>query len=155
MDWEAMRNEYIQGGITYRQLAAKYGVPLRTLGQHAKDEKWVEMKQQASDKAATMAVEAAARAKADMAEKIYSAAGLMLDKVIDSAKSVKTAKDIRMLTAAIKDIRDIAGVQSEADKQEQEARIMALRAKADTASGNDDDMGVTVKLIGEVVDYVQ
>lgn len=135
MDWTAARDEYIQGGVTYRQLAAKYKVPLRTLGKRAKAEDWVGLRQQVVDKSATLAADAAAQAKADMATRIYDSAGLMLDKVLDALQDAVTPKEIRALTAAVKDIREIVGIKSAGDQAEQEARIAALRSKAD----RDDD----------------
>lgn len=135
MDWTAARDEYIQGGVTYRQLAAKYSVPLRTLGKRAKAEDWVGLRQQVIDKSATLAADAAAQAKADMATRIYDSAGLMLEKVLDALQNARTPKDIRALTAAVKDIREIVGIKSAGDQAEQEARIAALRSKAD----RDDD----------------
>ena len=135
MDWTAARDEYIQGGVTYRQLAAKYKVPLRTLGKRAKAEDWVGLRQQVVDKSATLAADAAAQAKADMATRIYDSANLMLDKVLDALQDAITPKDIRALTAAVKDIREIVGVKSAGDQAEQDARIAALRSRAD----RDDD----------------
>lgn len=137
MDWTAARDEYIQGGVTYRQLAAKYNVPLRTLGKRAKAEDWVGLRQQVIDKSATLAADAAAQAKADMATRIYDSAGLMLEKVLDALQDDITPKEIRALTAAVKDIREIVGIKSAGDQAEQEARIAALRSKAD----RDDDDG--------------
>ena len=136
-NWDAIRAEYIQGGITYRQLVEKHGVPLRTLAAHAKDEGWVELRKQASDRAATLAVDAAANAKADMATRIFNAAGELLEKTMSIAKTAKSAKEIRLLTGSLKDIRDIIGIRSEEDMQEQQARIAALRAKA--AGGTEDE----------------
>ena len=43
-DWLTIRNDYINGGGSYRQLAEKYGVPLRTIAKHAKDEGWQKLK---------------------------------------------------------------------------------------------------------------
>lgn len=143
MDWTAARNEYIQGGVTYRQLAAKYNVPLRTLGKRAKAEDWVGLRQQVIDKSATLAADAAAQAKADMATRIYDSAGLMLDKVLDALQDDITPKEIRALTAAVKDIREIVGIKSDGDQAEQEARIAALRSKAD----RDDDSKNTAQLV--------
>ena len=143
MDWTAARDEYIQGGVTYRQLAKKYSVPLRTLGKRAKAEDWVGLRQQVIDKSATLAADAAAQAKADMATRIYDSAGLMLEKVLDALQNARTPKDIRALTAAVKDIREIVGIKSAGDQAEQEARIAALRSKAD----RDDDSKNTAQLV--------
>lgn len=143
MDWTAARDEYIQGGVTYRQLAVKYCVPLRTLGKRAKAEDWVGLRQQVIDKSATLAADAAAQAKADMATRIYDSAGLMLAKVLDALQDDITPKEIRALTAAVKDIREIVGIKSAGDQAEQEARIAALRSKAD----RDDDSKNTAQLV--------
>ena len=43
-DWLTIRNDYINGGGSYRKLAEKYGVPLRTIAKHAKDEDWQTLK---------------------------------------------------------------------------------------------------------------
>lgn len=45
-DWLTIRNDYINGGGSYRQLAEKYGVALRTIAKHAKDEEWQKQKEE-------------------------------------------------------------------------------------------------------------
>lgn len=42
VDWLKIKNDYINGLGSYRKLAEQYGVPVRTLAKHAKDEKWQE-----------------------------------------------------------------------------------------------------------------
>ena len=60
VDWNEIRKEYIQGGVSYRELAAKYGVPLKNLARRAKDENWVELRKQSDHKAATKTVDSVA-----------------------------------------------------------------------------------------------
>ena len=43
-DWVTIRNDYINGGGSYRKLSEKYGVSLRTIAKHAKDEEWQQQK---------------------------------------------------------------------------------------------------------------
>ena len=45
VDWLAIRNDYINGGGSYRKMAEKYSVPLRTIAHRAKEEKWQELKE--------------------------------------------------------------------------------------------------------------
>lgn len=52
-DWLKIRNDYINGGGSYRELSKKYGVPLRTLSIHAKDEEWTRLKKENCDAIAT------------------------------------------------------------------------------------------------------
>ena len=45
-DWLTIRNDYINGGGSYRQLSEKYGVSLRTIAKHASDEEWQQLKEE-------------------------------------------------------------------------------------------------------------
>ncbi len=130
-DMAKAKREYLKGGVSYRALAAKYGVSMRTLAARAKAENWVGLREQACNKAAAMEADAIAKAKADLASRVYEAASMMLDKAVAVAEKCDSAKDVRALTAAIRDIREIAGVRSELDRQEQEARIANLRRQAE------------------------
>ena len=46
VDWLTIRNDYINGGGSYRKLSEKYGVALRTIAKHAKDEEWQQLKEE-------------------------------------------------------------------------------------------------------------
>ena len=49
VDWLTIRNEYINGGGSYRQLAEKHGVKFSALREVAFREKWVEAKAEQMD----------------------------------------------------------------------------------------------------------
>lgn len=40
VDWLTIRNDYINGGGSYRQLAKKYGVSMRQLAEYGRNEGW-------------------------------------------------------------------------------------------------------------------
>ena len=44
VDWLTIRNDYVNGGGSYRQLAEKYGVPFSTLTDRATKGKWKQAK---------------------------------------------------------------------------------------------------------------
>lgn len=52
-NWDRIKAEYLRGGTSYRQLADKHGVPLRTLAARAKRDSWADELQQVSNEAAT------------------------------------------------------------------------------------------------------
>ena len=64
-----------------------------------------------------------------------------------------TEKAIRALTAAVKDLREIQGIKSQLDTQEQEARIANLRRQAERAE--EGKAAFTVMLEGETEEYVR
>lgn len=53
VDWLAIKTEYINGGISYRKLAEKYGVPFPTLRDRAAREAWKEEKKEQRNKVVT------------------------------------------------------------------------------------------------------
>lgn len=97
VDWDAMRTEYIQGGVSYRELAAKYGVPFPTLAERAKAEKWVELRKQAHDKAITKTVETVAKQNAKVDDRINRLANRLIDK-LEKAVDELDVKTVTMKT---------------------------------------------------------
>ena len=57
-------------------------------------------------------------------------------------KSIVDRQGLKQIASALKDIKEVKMLRSELDKQEQQARIDALRHKSMTGDGDDDDTGV-------------
>lgn len=98
MDWNRIRRDYIAGKGSYRELAAKYGVPYRTLADRAKAEKWVELRNQSRAKAASKTVEAVAEANSRIDTRIYGAADRLLGILERSMEEL----DARVITKRFK-----------------------------------------------------
>ena len=62
VDWLAIRNDYINGGGSYRKLAEKYGVSFNTLQDRAKREEWKSLKDNQHDKITTEVLQKTAKA---------------------------------------------------------------------------------------------
>lgn len=147
VDWKKIKKEYIAGGISYRKLAEKHGVSFNTLEKVARREGWCELRRQADEKAATRVVEA------------VSSRNARLDKAVDlaleaackylTAPGQLRAVDLKDVTTALKNLRDLKGIKSEADMEEQRARIEALRARAGITN-DDEDGGGGVILMSDV-----
>lgn len=67
IDWNAIRAEYIGGGISQRKLAKKYGIAEGTLLQRANVEHWQKLRNQAEIKSITRTEQKTAEAAADNA----------------------------------------------------------------------------------------
>jgi protein subunit release factor A len=67
IDWNAIRAEYIGGGISQRKLAEKHGVPWPTLRDRASREKWQKKANEARYDAVTKAVQETASTAAENA----------------------------------------------------------------------------------------
>ena len=148
-DWQAIKTEYITTDTSYRKLAEKYGIHYKVISDRGKDEKWVELRSQYRDKTLTKTLSKISAHEADRAARIYSVADKLLRKIeamVDS-DAIISEKGIRSLTAAVKDLKEIQGVRSDIDKQEQEARIANLRRQAEKNDAGNND-GLTVILEG-------
>ena len=146
MDWEQIRTEYITGDDSYRQLAEKYGVSLSDVGSHGAQEGWVSQRKQYRDKVRTKTMEKIANQTAGQAAKRAAKVGELADALLlKLGEAIESGdldpKSIRSLTASLRDLQEIKGDKSDLDRQEQEARIAALRAKSQTDE-DDDETGV-------------
>ena len=150
MDWKKIKAEYIAGGTSYRKLAEKYKVSFNTLKTHAIEEEWYKLRQQANNKATTKMVETISTKEAEKAVDIIDVADKLLEKIGTLAEMVADADSIKKLTSAIKDLKDIKGIKSDADICEQEARIAKLQKEAQE---EEKDNGVTIVIGSDAEEY--
>ena len=143
LDWKRIKAEYIAGGTSYRKLAEKYGVSPTTLTKVAGREGWVEARQQADIKKTSKIVDAVSDKEAKKAVDIIDVADKLLEKIEAVAEMVSDPDSIKKLTSAIKDLKDIKGIRSDADMREQEARIAKLRREAE----RDDDSTQEIEIV--------
>ena len=77
-----------------------------------------------------------------------------IEKIADSDSI--DAKGIKNLTSALKDLREIKGIKSDADTREQEARIKKLERELDSESdANGVDIHVTFGVEGEQAKWAE
>ena len=132
MDWNKLKAEYVAGGISYRELAKKHGVSFNTLKTIAIRENWTDLRQQANNNTTTRIVEKVVEENAKHTASIYDVADKLLGKIESLMMEEKlTIANIKDLTSAIKNIKEIKGVKSDIDLREQEARINKLRKEVE------------------------
>lgn len=138
-DWQAIKTEYITTDTSYRKLAEKYGVSRVQIGNVGKEEGWVELRRQHLADTLTKTVDAISELEVERARRILTVADKLLDKIEELADRPRplNEKAIRSLTAALKDLKEVQGVKSRLDKQEQMARIDNLRKSAQGDQPND------------------
>ena len=138
-DWSAIKIEYISNPNTsYRKLAERYGVHFTNIAKKAKEENWQQERIQYANTTLTNTLDALTNDKVDRAVRIQSVAEKLLGKIETLIEYTESPQSIRQLTAAVKDIKEIQMIKSDADLREQEARIANLRKQgekeADTAN---------------------
>ena len=153
MDWKEIKAEYATGDISYRELAKKYDVSFSTLSKVARREGWSKLRKKACEKEDAKIASVIGKQNAKRAIKIIKVADRLLDKICEQidAMPVIDAQSLKQLTSALKDLKDIKGVKSDADMREQEARIAKLQRDAEV--GNDETEDITVTLQGDLDVY--
>ena len=134
-DWQAIETEYITTDTSYRKLAQKHGVHYQAICHRSKEGGWIAKREQYKNDTITKTVDAISEQEVDRATRIQTVADKLLNKIEAIVEAVEpedmTAKAIRALTAAVKDLKEIQGIKSRLDEQEQEARIANLRKQAE------------------------
>ena len=151
-DWAEIRDDYMTGTLTYDQIAEKYGVSLTQVKKHGGDEGWFGLRKEFRTKCIPAVMDAAAAAKGRIAERIYAGAEKALDKIDKALETAKTGKEIKALTSAIKDVKEIMDIRTELDVKEQLARIEKMRREAEP--DNQEGREVAVNLNG-VEEYAE
>ena len=120
VDWNAIRAEYIGGGISQRKLAKKYNVSETTLMKKANAEEWHQLREKAESKSTAQAQQRTAEKAADnavIAADIKKRLLLRLKRIEEKypfdATEIRTHQGkstvtfrIRDLTAAYKDLTE-------------------------------------------------
>ena len=121
MDWIKIKNEYINGNISYRKLAEKYRVSLRQIANVAKAEKWVDLKKKQCNKISTKLQQKTADKIVDRNVRLLEISDKLTSKInkaveeLDMRLTEEGKVDVDMvevdrlnkLTKALKDIKDI------------------------------------------------
>jgi hypothetical protein len=135
-NWDDIKTEYITTHIGMRPLAAKYGITYNALRKRAERGAWVAQRAQfVADTGADRVAIHREKVKNEY-KGLLDAAETLSDKIcaavehITEEDIIKDKRGLRSLTGAIKDLADIQGVKSEADRREQEARIKNLERQA-------------------------
>lgn len=145
--WSDARQDYITSSLSYRQIAEKYNLPFGTLTKRATNEKWREHRKKCGEKTVSKTIDRIASGEAKRYEKIIATATKALDrieKMLDDPEL--TPGGLRALASALVDAKNVQGLKSELDKDEQRARIDKLKKDADRDA--DEAKQITVRIEG-------
>ena len=151
VDWLAIRNDYINGGGSYRKLAEKYGVNKDSIATRAKAEDWKGQRDAQTDKTQTKTrqktEEKIAEALSDEAAKKVKLRTGLLDmalKWLDSQKEgVADTGDFRRMVQSCIDL-GVMDTQSGAEVED-DGLLAALGSNAKAVFGDGDDSGILPK----------
>ena len=136
-DWNKIKTEYLTSDTSYRKLAQKYGVNATTIAKKASKEGWVSHRQQLANRTLSKTLTAVSNRQVNRAARLQKVADKLLNKIeaaVDDYNMEVLLVDrqsLRQITGALKDIKDIQMIRSEADLREQEARIAKLLKEAE------------------------
>lgn len=152
-DWDKIKTEYITTGTSYRKLAEKYGVGASTLFARASKEQWVEERERHKNKTIAKTLNAIGSQQAQRAARLQTVADKLLCKIEDAVDDLNMAElfmdkqALRQITGALKDLKDVQMIRSDADLREQEARIRNLQKQAER-DDEDKDRRIVVQIGG-------
>lgn len=152
MDWNKIKQEYISGGISYRELAKKHDISFSTLSKKASSEKWTELKEAAEQDSNEEIIKAVGKKQGKRIEKLQAVADKMLEKIetiVSELSAQELMPALKTLTGALKDIKDVQ--KSGTDVKEQLARINKLEKETDIADKEAQE--IVIEISPEVEEY--
>ena len=139
-DWRKIKTEYITTDTSYRKLGQKYGVHYQTICRRAKEEGWIEQREQHENKVVTKTLDKISEKQSNSAELMQDTANALLQMIADGIGKFNTdtlladRQALRGITGALKDLKDVLSLKSDADLEEQKARIAKLRKEVEEES---------------------
>ena len=88
VDWNAIRAEYIGGGISQRQLADKYGITYAAIRNKAENGGWLDLRDEAQRRSNAQATQAVAEAVVDNAKLKQDIVSILLTKMRTIAENI-------------------------------------------------------------------
>lgn len=147
-NWNQIKAEYLSGGISYRKLCEKYDVPLSTLKRKAKEENWVELKNQVEHKIGDAVADRVVVNEVKKTVVFDTLVDEMMLRVAEAISTVdtKNAKAVNLLADALGKLQRIKGYdRSNLDDEEQKARIASLRAKSENKNEDAGEMVIRIE----------
>ena len=158
-DWRKIKTEYITTDTSYRKLGLKYGVHYQTICRRAKEEGWIEQREQHENKVVTKTLDKISEKQSNSAELMQDTANALLHMIAEGLEKfdpdtlLADRQALRGITGALKDLKDVLSLKSDADLEEQKARIAKLRKEAE-----EDDAAppeIKVSIVGGADEYAK
>jgi len=92
-DWNAIRAEYIGGGISQRKLAKKHGVAIGTLLERANKEGWAKQRERVQNKAVIRAEQKAVDSASDFAAKAAQCRAMLIEQLAFEIQEVRKIQE--------------------------------------------------------------
>jgi len=159
-DWNEIKTDFLATGMSYPELARKWGVSLSTVKKRAMREKWTEQHikvmelepKEEPEPITEPEVFYAADMRAERARKLLRTTDEMVDRIIDALFLIKPEDtySLSVLVRALKDLREMQGLnKTQLDIEEQQARIQKLRREAQQEEERSE---ISVNIMGMSVD---
>jgi cob(I)alamin adenosyltransferase len=158
-DWRKIKTEYITTDTSYRKLGLKYGVHYQTICRRAKEEGWIEQREHHENKVVTKTLDKISEKQSSSAELMQDTANALLQMIADGIEKFDTdtlladRQALRGITGALKDLKDVLSLKSDADLEEQKARIAKLRKEAE--EGDAAPPEIKVSIVGGADEYAK
>ena len=135
VNWDAIKAEYIAGGISYRDLSAKYGVSTGQITTRSKQEGWIKARKRCQDRTVTKTIDIVSTQKARSLANIMLAADKLADRIQANVDILDNARDTSDIAKALKytidTIQQVYGIQTPAQlhRQKMDEEKLALERK--------------------------
>lgn len=145
--WDKLRMEYISSSdVSIRGLEKKHGISYTMIRTRMQNEKWLEQREELKKRAKERSIELVSEHQAEECSRAFRLANKVIDKlevlidsvVVSTEDEDKTSdviasatRNLKNITSAIKDLKEIGVCRSELDLAEQKARIAKLRKEAE------------------------
>lgn len=158
MDWQQIKTEYItDSSMSYRKLAQKYKVGVQSITTRSKREGWIEQRERHKNDIVTKSLKKISERESSRISKYMEITDTLTQKLIEALELVQPGDTyaLRQITSSLKDLKEMQGVKSEADRREQEARIRNLEKQAEADANTNTEVTIKFEAEGEKSEWAE
>lgn len=154
--WDKLRIEYISSPDTsMRGLQRKYGIPFNAIKKRVDNEDWNKQRDEFRTTSMRKSLDLVSDFMADECSRAFRIANKVMNKLEECVDNIDVTddyamKNLKSITSAIKDLKEIGIFRSSLDQAEQEARIKKLQKDAEEEQT---DTTITVIIDDELKSY--
>lgn len=153
--WEKIKYEYVTTDISMRGIQKKYGIPFNRIKTKVDNENWNAEREEYKTKIKQKSIDLLAEHNAEECTRAFRIANKVMDKLEECVDNIDVTddyamKNLKSITSAIKDLKEIGIFRSTLDQAEQEARIRKLQKDAEE---DQKDSTITVVFEGDMESY--
>lgn len=160
IDWTHIRNDFINAGMTMRELSRKYGVSVKCISDHSKREQWVNKRKELNRKIERKIERKVEQTTINGRQYIEAtwddSMRLLYKKALELARKSNNTDDLNKLAQVMAKVKAMSGVMTKEEADAHREKLNEMRARINSLnSQTEEQKEIKIEISGGDEDWQQ